>query len=71
MFEPFKINRVLPPHELNARRARKRILPQPPPMAHHPVATDTFHDPAFSPHNHVLNHGTHRTTSNQTVLTSL
>lgn len=26
MHEPIKINRVLPPHELNARRARKNIL---------------------------------------------
>ena len=49
MFEPFKISRVLPPHELNARRARKRVLPQPPPVSKRPVASDTFHDPAIPP----------------------
>ena len=49
MFEPFKISRVLPPHELNARRARKRVLPQPPPIFKRPVASDTFHEPATSP----------------------
>ncbi len=26
MFEPFKIDRKLPPHELNARRNRKRAV---------------------------------------------
>ena len=55
-FEPFKISRVLPPHELNARRARKRVLPQPPPppVAKRPIASDTFHEPA---NDHVFNHG--------------
>jgi hypothetical protein len=59
MFEPFKISRVLPPHELNARRARKRVLPQPPPppVAKRPIASDTFHEPAISANDHVFNHG--------------
>jgi hypothetical protein len=54
MFEPFKINRVLPPHELNARRARKRILPQLPPIAQRPIASDHFQEPN---NDHVFNHG--------------
>ena len=29
MHEPIKINRVLPPHELNARRARKQLTKLP------------------------------------------
>jgi len=62
MFEPFKISRVLPPHELNARRARKRILPQPPPVARQPIAADTFHDPAPSPNDQVFSHGPDRIT---------
>lgn len=49
MFEPIKINRVLPPHELNARRARKRVLPQPPPVV-------SF-QPHPSPNDTVFNHG--------------
>jgi hypothetical protein len=57
MFEPFKISRVLPPHERNARRARKRVLPQPPPRARRPIASDTFHQPAIDPNQHVFNHG--------------
>ena len=57
MFEPFKISRVLPPHELNARRARKRVLPQPPPISQRPIASDTFHEPANSPNDRVFNHG--------------
>ena len=58
MFEPFKINRVLPPHELNARRARKRVLPQPPPpIFKRPVASDNFTEPKVSPNDHVFNHG--------------
>jgi len=56
MFEPFKISRILPPHELNARRARKHVLPQPPPVKR-PLASDTFHEPANSPNDHVFNHG--------------
>jgi len=57
MFEPFKISRVLPPHELNARRARKRVLPQPPSIAQRPIASDTFHEPRISPNDQVFNHG--------------
>jgi hypothetical protein len=59
MFEPFKINRVLPPHELNAR------LPQPPPIAKRPIASDTFHEPAVSPNDHVFNHGADRITHHE------
>ena len=29
MHEPIKIDRILPPHELNARRARKRLTKLP------------------------------------------
>jgi hypothetical protein len=62
MFEPFKISRVLPPHELNARRARKRVLPQPPPIAQRPIASNTFHETAISPNDQVFNHGADRIT---------
>jgi len=65
MFEPFKISRILPPHELNARRARKRVLPQPPPVAQRPIATDTFHEPNPSPNAHVFNHGATTITHHQ------
>ena len=34
MSEPFKIDRKLPPHELNARRNRKRAVTQLPAVAH-------------------------------------
>ncbi len=37
MFEPFKINRVLPPHELNARRDRKRVGNNLPALVHSPA----------------------------------
>jgi hypothetical protein len=57
MFEPFKISRVLPPHELNARRARKRVLPQLPPIFKRSVAKDNFTEPKISPNDHVFNHG--------------
>ena len=57
MFEPFKINRILPPHELNARRARKRVLPQLPPIFKRPIASADFHEPNPSPNDHVYNHG--------------
>jgi hypothetical protein len=62
MFETFKISRVLPPHELNARRARKRVLPQPPPNAPRPIASDTFHQPA---NDTVFNHGADRLTDHE------
>jgi len=58
MHEPIKINRVLPPHELNARRARKNILPQPPPIAKRPAVSDNFTEPNISPNDQVFNHGT-------------
>ena len=57
MFEPFKINRVLPPHELNARRARKHVLPQLPPIAPRPLPSDHFQEPKNSPNDHVFNPG--------------
>jgi hypothetical protein len=53
----FKISRVLPPHELNARRARKRVLTGPPAVFSRPLADDNFQKPQFSPNNHVFNHG--------------
>lgn len=57
MSEPFKINRVLPPHELNARRNRKRVLPQPPPVAPRPAAPE--------PKTHAVHHATNRIASHQ------
>ena len=57
MSEQFKVNRKLPPHELNARRARKRVLPQPPPVFNRPIAGDHFQEPKNSPNDHVFNHG--------------
>jgi hypothetical protein len=65
MFEPFKISRVLPPHELNARRARKRVLPQPLPVAQRPIATDTFHEPNLFPNDQVFNHAADRITRHE------
>ncbi len=65
MSEPFKISRVLPPHELNARRARKRVLPQLPPIDHLPLAADNFHEPKPSPNDHVFNHGADRITAHE------
>ena len=47
MHEPIKINRVLPPHELNARRARKNILnplPDTPHAAKPKTTVDPDHD---------------------------
>jgi hypothetical protein len=57
MSEPFKIDRVLPPHELNARRNRKRVVTQLPAIAHLPLAGDHFQEPKPSPNDHVFNHG--------------
>jgi hypothetical protein len=57
MSEPFKIDRKLPPHELNARRARKRVLPQLSPIFKRPIARDQFKEPKSSPNDHVFNHG--------------
>jgi hypothetical protein len=57
MNEPFKIDRKLPPHELNARRARKRVVTKLPAIAHLPLASDHSHEPKSSPNDHVFNHG--------------
>ncbi len=57
MFEPIKINRVLPPHELNARRNRKRAVTTLPGVVHLPEPSHTFHEPSASPNDHVFNHG--------------
>jgi hypothetical protein len=65
MYEPFKISRVLPPHELNAGRARKRVLPQPPPVAQRSIAGDHFAAPKLSPNDHVFNHGNDRITDHE------
>ncbi len=54
MFEPIKINRVLPPHELNARRNRKRSVTTLPGVVHLPQPRDT---PQPSPNDQVFNHG--------------
>jgi hypothetical protein len=52
----FKISRVLPPHELNARRARKRLLTTPVAFKR-PLAEANFQEPKASPNDHVFNHG--------------
>jgi hypothetical protein len=52
----FKISRVLPPHELNARRNRKRLLTAPV-VFKRPLAGDNFEEPKVSPNDHVFNHG--------------
>ena len=60
MSEPYKIDRKLPPHELNARRNRKRIITKLPAIAHlaqphpceaHPSLNDTVYNPATNPVN--------------------
>ena len=57
MSEPFKINRILPPHELNARRNRKRVVTQLPAVTQ--LAEPRDHRPPArrSPNDHVYNHG--------------
>ena len=52
----FKVNRVLPPHELNARRKRKRVLTMLPAISHRPVADGNWQEPQPSPNDHVFNH---------------
>jgi len=58
MMEPTKIDRKLPPHELNARRRRKRALttlpciadlPKPYNNEHHSSPNDTVYNPATNP----------------------
>ena len=51
----FKISRVLPPHELNARRQRKQLLKAV--VFHRPSAEATFQKFNPSPNQHVFNHG--------------
>jgi hypothetical protein len=51
----FKISRVLPPHELNARRARKHLLKAV--VFARPLAEANFQKPKLSPNDHVFNHG--------------
>jgi hypothetical protein len=57
MSEPFRVDRKLPPHELNARRNRKRVVTQLPAIAHLAEPSDQFHQPKSSPNDHVYNHG--------------
>ena len=61
MFEPFKINRVLPPHELNARRRRKRALTTLPNIADLPKPYNNEHH--SSPNDHVYNPATNPITN--------
>lgn len=60
MIEPNKIDRKLPPHELNARRNRKRVitklpaiadLPKPHHHEHRSSPNDTVYNPATNPVN--------------------
>jgi hypothetical protein len=57
MFEPFKINRVLPPHELNARRDRKRTLANLPTLAHPKELEPRDHKEQSHPNDQVFNPG--------------
>jgi hypothetical protein len=63
MIESNKIDRKLPPHELNARRRRKRVitklpaiahLPKPQPYECNPSLNDTVYNPATNPVNNNL-----------------
>lgn len=60
MHEPFKINRILPPHELNARRNRKRAVTTLP-----AIAQLHDHKEHGSPNDTVYNHATNPATDNQ------
>ena len=51
-----KVDRKLPPHELNARRNRKRIVTHLPGVAHLPAAR--HHKPSHSPNDSVYNPAT-------------
>jgi hypothetical protein len=57
MNEPYKVDRKLPPHELNARRARKRAITQLPAIAALPPEGHHYHESA-SPNQHVYNPAT-------------
>jgi hypothetical protein len=46
MSEPVKVDRKLPPHELNARRKRKRTVTQLPAIASLPDAPQDTHAPS-------------------------
>ncbi len=56
MNEPFKIDRRLPPHELNARRNRKRVVTKLPAVAHLPEGH--HHKERHSPNDTVYNPAT-------------
>jgi hypothetical protein len=58
MTEPYKVDRKLPPHELNARRARKRAITQLPAIASLPDAHHHHHKDKSSPNDHVYNPAT-------------
>jgi hypothetical protein len=65
MNEPYKVDRKLPPHELNARRARKRALTQLPAIAALPKGHDHHpHHESASPNQHVYNPATNPVTNN-------
>ncbi len=57
MFEPFKINRVLPPHELNARRDRKRVGNNLPALVHHQQEHPRGDKEQGQPNDHVFKPG--------------
>jgi hypothetical protein len=59
----FKISRVLPPHELNARRARKQLLKAV--VFHRPFAEANFVKPTVSPNDHVFNHAATQITQHE------
>jgi hypothetical protein len=51
-----KVVRKLPPHELNARRNRKRAVTHLPGVASLPAARHHHHKPSHSPNDSVFNH---------------
>ena len=53
-----KVDRKLPPHELNARRNRKRMVTHLPGVAHLPAAR--HHKPSHSPNDSVYNPATNQ-----------
>jgi hypothetical protein len=62
MSEPNKIDRKLPPHELNARRRRKRAVATLPNIADLPKAYNQ-HEHHASPNDTVYNHATDAVTN--------
>jgi hypothetical protein len=63
MIEPTKIDRKLPPRELNARRRRKRAVTTLPNIADLPKPHRHEHEHHSSPNDHVYNPATNPITN--------